>query len=125
MTTEIVKLQGAAYWGKIPDEFAEGLVMEAILRPKEKEFAMELNWEGQSYSVELRRKEDGAFRGGWTCYPREGTAECRLFPSGNLYFLWGTWIEDGGEYKWSAKLKKVERFSREPIPKPKRSRKTG
>jgi hypothetical protein len=68
---------------------------------------IELEW-AALYSIRMERKGD-YFEGKWVLEGDggEGTVSGRFFASGQGYFFFGRWFEDGDTYFWWAELSRA------------------
>lgn len=110
-----VKLVGNTSWIGGPDQdiILRVPIKRAILR-SDSEIVVDCNCDTNQYAVSLKSKDglhfDGEFTGrngtnAWTVQVR-----ATLYSNSSGYLLFGSWVEEDGDYVWCAEIWPTERF---------------
>jgi hypothetical protein len=113
-----LKLMGTTGWVGGPDDdvIIKEPVKRAFLRSSDK-LLMDCQCGENKYAVSLNSDDHIHFAGDFT--GREGakewpvTVQAKLYSNANGYLIFGSWVEDGGQYVWWADLSPVDEFSDE------------
>ncbi len=113
-----IKLVGTTAWiGGPDDDVIVGVpVKRAVLRSNS-EVVLDCQCDTNKYGVLLTSNNQVQFDGNFA--GRNGSKEwpvrvqAKLYSNADGYFLFGSWLEDGGQYVWWAELWPVETFADE------------
>jgi hypothetical protein len=113
--TVVTKFEGSTGWHDV-EVNREAEINRAVLRSGD-ELALEFRYEGQTFTVLLRRTRGCEFAGTFTAEPKaevvSGEVVCRFLHAGSDGLLLGKWKENGSWYRWVAELDVVEHFADE------------
>jgi hypothetical protein len=110
-----VKLLGTTSWIGGPDEdVIIGVPVKRAIIRSNSELVLDCQCDTNRYDVSLKSRDQIGFHG--TFVGRSGSNEwpvevqAKLYSNAGGYLLFGSWLEDGGEYLWLAELWPVEAF---------------
>lgn len=107
---KVLKLQVSITWENSEGPIGPIDVKSAILR--ENDIVIEYEFEEGLYNARLISQGENRFEGDILLKDGgvQGSASCDLTSNKEGYLLSGTWIEDGYEFHWRAKLKEAARI---------------